>query len=130
MACPQFTGAQLQRFSAAYGGSVAAIYPDSSVGVRSRQLGAPWALDRIDQTQLPLDGAFDYYNLGSGVHAYIVDTVGAQPGIAANSAQVIQLAHSSAWPTTRIKLSMSGVLRVLCLAGDQEERQERAVIQD
>ena len=36
---------------------------------------APWALDRIDQRQLPLDGAFDYYNIGTGVNVYIVDTV-------------------------------------------------------
>ena len=36
---------------------------------------APWALDRIDQRQLPLDGAFGYYNAGTGVNVYVVDTV-------------------------------------------------------
>lgn len=33
-----------------------------------------WGLDRIDQVELPLDGMYRYYNLGSGVDAYIIDT--------------------------------------------------------
>ena len=36
---------------------------------------APWGLDRIDQTNLPLDGLFHYpTSAGSGVHIYIVDS--------------------------------------------------------
>jgi hypothetical protein len=35
---------------------------------------APWALDRLDQAQLPLNGEFDYSNAGTGVNVYVVDT--------------------------------------------------------
>ncbi len=38
--------------------------------------GSPrsWGLDRIDETDLPMDGAYSWDYDGSGVHAYIIDT--------------------------------------------------------
>ena len=33
-----------------------------------------WGLDCIDQTDLPLDSAYHYNRVGSGVHVYVIDT--------------------------------------------------------
>lgn len=71
----QFARLQLEAFLEAYGGHIASIHEDGYVTVDDVQTPAPPALDRIDQTDLPLDSAFHYYNMGSGVNAYIVDTV-------------------------------------------------------
>ena len=38
------------------------------------QPSAPWGLDRIDQRNQPLSGAYDHANAGSGVDAYVIDT--------------------------------------------------------
>ncbi|KAI9098099.1 peptidase S8/S53 domain-containing protein [Phlyctochytrium arcticum] len=45
------------------------------VEVQAVQNNPPWGLDRIDQTNLQLDGIFDYPNAsGEGIDIYIVDT--------------------------------------------------------
>jgi uncharacterized repeat protein (TIGR01451 family) len=38
------------------------------------QTSAPWGLDRIDQTSLPLSTTYTYNATGAGVHAYIIDS--------------------------------------------------------
>ncbi|WP_327306665.1 S8 family peptidase [Streptomyces sp. NBC_01298] len=38
------------------------------------QAPAPWSLDRLDQSELPLDGSYTYPAKAEGITAYIVDT--------------------------------------------------------
>jgi aqualysin 1 len=38
------------------------------------QLSPVWGLDRIDQTNMPLDGKYSYGSDGAGVHVYIIDS--------------------------------------------------------
>ena len=71
----QFTTEELQAFLEAYRGQVASVHEDTEVSVFDVEQSAPWGLDRIDQPSLPLRGQYDYYNLGTGVNVYIVDTV-------------------------------------------------------
>lgn len=56
------------------------MHEDDGVMATSVQSNAPWALDRIDQEYLPLDGSFAYYNTGTSVNVYIVDTVSLESG--------------------------------------------------
>ncbi|HWK88584.1 MAG TPA: S8 family serine peptidase, partial [Longimicrobium sp.] len=37
------------------------------------QSSAPWALDRVSQRALPLNGLYTYTETGAGVHVYVVD---------------------------------------------------------
>ena len=71
----QFTTEELQAFLEAYRGQVASVHEDTEVSIFDVEPSAPWGLDRIDQPSLPLRGQYDYYNLGTGVNVYIVDTV-------------------------------------------------------
>jgi subtilisin family serine protease len=50
------------------------VEPDGVVHATTTQAGATWGLDRIDQRALPLSSSFTYFNTGSGVTAYIIDT--------------------------------------------------------
>ncbi len=56
--------------------AVAAVEQNQTVRVTdTTQSNAPWGLDRIDQTSLPLSSTYTYPDsAGSGVTAYVIDT--------------------------------------------------------
>jgi subtilisin family serine protease len=55
--------------------AVASVEQDQRVHVDATQTNAPWGLDRVDQTSLPLSGTYTYPDsAGQGVTAYIIDT--------------------------------------------------------
>ncbi|MDH3216243.1 MAG: S8 family serine peptidase, partial [Candidatus Krumholzibacteria bacterium] len=55
--------------------NVAYVEPDAPVQLFDVQPNPPnWGLDRIDQTDLPLDNSFTYGNDASGVNVYIIDS--------------------------------------------------------
>lgn len=50
------------------------IEADQRVYLGATQNNATWGLDRIDQTNLPLNNTYNYDSNGSGVNAYVIDT--------------------------------------------------------
>ncbi|HEY6194769.1 MAG TPA: S8 family peptidase, partial [Candidatus Eisenbacteria bacterium] len=53
---------------------VAYVEEDQPVHADVVQSAAPWGLDRIDQTDLPLSTTYTYTRTGAGVDAYVIDT--------------------------------------------------------
>jgi subtilisin family serine protease len=55
--------------------AVASVEQNQRVSIDATQSNAPWGLDRIDQTSLPLSGTYTYPDsAGTGVTAYVIDT--------------------------------------------------------
>jgi hypothetical protein len=55
--------------------AVSYVQQDQEVSLLGDQASPPsWGLDRIDQTDLPLDTGYHYPSAATGVHAYIIDT--------------------------------------------------------
>jgi serine protease len=50
------------------------VEQDSERFIVDTQLGATWGLDRIDQRDLPLNGAYTYTTFAAGVNVYVIDT--------------------------------------------------------
>lgn len=50
------------------------VEQDSVIEPFTTQLNAPWALDRIDQRTLPLNGTYTFTSRASDVTAYIIDS--------------------------------------------------------
>ena len=50
------------------------VEEDSIMRATVTQTNPPWGLDRIGQTNLPLNQTYSYTSTGAGVNAYIIDT--------------------------------------------------------
>lgn len=61
------------------------VEPDQYMSIGATQVSPVWGLDRIDQTNLPLNQSFIYADsAGQGSHVYIIDT-----GIRASHSEVV-----------------------------------------
>lgn len=53
---------------------VAYVEPNRRVQASVMQSGVTWGLDRLDQSNLPLDSRYRYEQIGAAVNAYVIDT--------------------------------------------------------
>lgn len=92
----QFTAPHLQAFLEAYQDAVDSVHEDGVVTINEVQYNPPWALDRIDQTDLPLDMQYHFYNQATSVNIYVVDTV--WPGAGSPVSGLLMLSHQNVAP--------------------------------
>lgn len=52
-----------------------AVHTHQAIDQLQTQQNAAWDVDRMDQPNLPLDGTYRYTSDGTGVNAYVIDTV-------------------------------------------------------
>ena len=71
----QITDSNLLKLLEEHSKSVSSVHEDTGVQAQDIQINPTWSLDRLDQAILPLDHQYHFYNLGSGVNVYIIDTV-------------------------------------------------------
>ncbi len=53
---------------------VLAVEPNQVMSIGAVQNNPTWGLDRVDEADLPLDNAYQFFFDGSGVDAYVIDT--------------------------------------------------------
>ena len=53
---------------------VASVHADIVIRANAEQTSAPWGLDRVDQSALPLNTTYQYQQTGAGVTAYVLDS--------------------------------------------------------
>jgi serine protease len=54
--------------------NVELVEPDHRIKINATQANAPWGLDRLDQSTLPLNGQFSSPTPGANVNVYIIDS--------------------------------------------------------
>ncbi len=69
-----FEGSETAATAIARNPNVRRVEENAVIHASAVQPSAPWHLDRIDQSDLPLSGDYVYCNSGSGVTVYVMDT--------------------------------------------------------
>lgn len=99
-----------------YGTQISSVHQDTGVVTHDIQPNPTWSLDRLDQAFLPLDDQFYFYNLGSGINVYVIDTVSLSPYILASKEATVDCSGSSHFKQRARDFHL--LLSILLLFGD------------